>query len=331
MVVSHLLDDVNRLCTETVREYMRLIVLPGWQQDVYKNGQAALREHKKEEKYVNALALMNEKGIDNYTLENADITFMSEIAHAGKGVLSQSKKVMHRLERVAEGRNFKSHETYNEENEELCLAGLIQLCDLKKFVEYLHIYDNMIPSEKVQKFYDEYLPKIESLKARLTDAWRDVVGEDCEIKRDLERAKNPKNEYEAWGRLPIKYIERYRGDDDWLDKWNHFMMAASNEGFYEAHLNAAKQFVEIYDNIEEAAVRVRMFCDALNNGQAGMNPVPEKRDLADFFEMCLKVNRLEGDLKNICDELIESGTLAKQPDGSFRPPERNNREGQRPV
>lgn len=100
--------DVVKLRCNACQDFLKLIISDNWQQFVYNKAQREIQDNERyKEKYLSAYEKMREIGIHNYSVDDMDVTFISEIIHGCRNIAPTAEGTRKRLEQLIEDRNFK--------------------------------------------------------------------------------------------------------------------------------------------------------------------------------------------------------------------------------
>ena len=108
--------------------------------------------------------------------------------------------------------------------------------DIISFIKTVDLSESTIPNDDRLAFRAKWMSKAEELKIQLDEERIELVQIQKEIDRDIRVVKDAKDVHE-------KYIKYYRN----TDRYNKFMVAASNERIAFAHSDAALIFLQKHD------------------------------------------------------------------------------------
>ena len=99
-----------------------MVIKDGWQQVLYEKAKQEFEvEEKYYSKYIAVYRKMREVGIDNFSIDEMDVTLISAIVHdRGLNSIAPTKKETRIcLEQLTEDRNEKGHSGGNEDSEKI--------------------------------------------------------------------------------------------------------------------------------------------------------------------------------------------------------------------
>lgn len=269
MKARNRMADVIKLRSNACQDYLKMIITDGWQRSLYDRAKDKIeKDERHKEKYIPAFTTMRAKGVENYSIDDMDVSFISEIVHACKEFIPTQAKTRKAMEILTEDRNIKGHSNENEEDEELYFQGLIALQNLKKFVQTVDQVETAIPDAERCEYVRHYITKIDDLQKLLDEERISLVQRNMRINRDIQHILGSKDQQKAWCDLFGVYNKQ--GDmlkDDSL--FYAFVVKASDAGIREAHGLAANYFMLMRHNYQEAEKRMMWLFNSSEHIPAG--------------------------------------------------------------
>jgi tetratricopeptide (TPR) repeat protein len=318
MNVRNRMADVVKLRCNSCQDFLKMIIADGWQQVIYnkaKNEVASNGRYK--DKYISAYEKMREIGIDNYSVDDMDVTFISEIVHGCRSIAPTDERTRKSIEQLTEDRNLTNHSNENEEDEELYLRGLLALCNLKRFIRTIDKFETTITDDKRSEYRSYYAKKIEELKDILDEERIRIIQKRKDIERDIRRVldcTDEKQRLKVWCELEKLYMDRYWKLENDYERFNEFNVAASDAGIVEAHGMAINYFFLINKDYVEGERRLYMLYESYD-----LLPAYESKSIIDSINFYLaQKNELTDGMNNLIKHIIDQGyPIEKNENGFF--------------
>lgn len=322
MNVRNRMADVIKLRCNACQDFLKLLLNDNWQQELYELAQKEVTNNTfQKNRYIAAYEKMRDIGFENYTVDDMDVTFISTIVDANncnkfKAMNSVHDNTRKSLMQLRDDRNLTNHSDENEEPDELYLRGLLALCNLKNFVRTVDKYELSIEDEKRQSYRQQYITGIDSLEEKLDEERIELIQWKKEMNRDIRKIKESNNQSYEFGRVCNHYFDRYikfEKTDQSYEKYNYFIIQASNCGIEGAHSLAVMHFI-IEKDYSEAERRLFMWYSSKK--EFHINDVQEiVRDINHLINLKYK---LTNSLQEIIDGLISKGfKITKTSKGLF--------------
>lgn len=250
MNIRNRMADVEKLRCNICQDFLKLIIQPGWQQVLYDKAKKEVDTNSKfKDKYIAAYRKMRDIGIDHYSIDDMDVTFISEILSWGcTSVACTQVQTRNALKQLREDRNLNGHSSENETSKELYWRAHSALDNLNKFVQTVDEYETVIDDAKRLDYRQKYIPKIKELRNILED--EHIRSES--IQKDIQKILSGKLE---WNKAYKKYMNSHWKEEK--DIYFEFIVSASDAGIPSAHSLAAQYF--IYEkNLHETEKRLQM-------------------------------------------------------------------------
>lgn len=253
MDIRNRMADVVALRTHALQDFLRMVLKDNWKECVYSKIKAELNGPY-HANYIAAYEKIRDIGIDNYSVDDMDVSFIMVVIKYCGATEPIKTKINHALLKLNDDRKEISHSNENEDAEELYLMALLDLINLRSFVNAVDMDETNIDDAARLSYRQKYVREIEDLKCLIDEERIELVQKRKSIDRDIERILASKNRIAEWERIHELYLHRATLEKKW-DDYTHFMLAASDAGISEAHLNAADCLI-IRGEHQEAEKRI---------------------------------------------------------------------------
>lgn len=317
MNIRNRIADVIKLNCYTCQAFLKMIIVDGWQYVFYNKAKREVGSNGKyKDKFIVAYEKMREIGIENYSIDNMDMTLISSIIHMCRDIAPTNIKTRINIEKLIEDRNAIQHINENEDDEELYLIALLNLCNLKKFVECVDRFEIQIDDIVRLEYRKKYSKKINELKCIIDNERIDLIQKNNMMNRDIERVldcKNEKERKEKWCDTLKIYIDRYLKIEKNYDCFGEFVIRASDFGIKEAH-NMAATYCFLKKNYIEGERRLYLIYTSyealpINNVQS---------ILENINKYLLEGNELTSGMNNLITSIIQQGNeVVKNENGQY--------------
>ena len=257
MKIGNRSDDVIKLRCHICQTFIKMIAVDNWRTVLYPFVQEKIKGPYKD-KYVEQYKAMRQKGIENYSFDDMDVSFIVNILqYCPKiAIVTPTKDTSIALKHLREDRNITDHSSKNEPDEELYLRALIALKDLQSFLHTVDLNEVTIPDETRAQFVQEQSKAINDLKLEI---YNDCI-EMFQIKKDIQLILSSDNQGDTFLRMYQSYNEKaLLSDENRIQLWR-FTIEASNAGIKNAHGLAAIYYL---NDLEEATHRYEMMIDGV--------------------------------------------------------------------
>lgn len=254
MDIRNRTNDVVALRCHVCQDFLKLVLVPDWKSKLYQKAKYAVENNSHRDNYIEAYNKMRDMSLDAYSVDCMDVSFISVIVQFCGNIAPTQKSTREALRKLAEDRNTTNHANENEPTEELYLRGLLSVVDIISFIRTVDLSESTIPDNDRLAFRTKWMSKAEELKTLLDEERIELVQIQKEIDRDIKVVKDAKDSLRAWCDVHEKYIKHYRN----TDRYNKFMIAASDEGITFAHSGAALSFLQ-KRNYDEFFSRLQRF------------------------------------------------------------------------
>lgn len=243
--------------------------------------------------YKEALKMISLKGIDDYSINDMDITLLSNLLKNGNFKCTSYKCRCH-LENLCEDRIFDAHSHGNESDMELFVWGTGALHNLKIFVESVYKNDDLYENEKIE-YIKKYLKEINILLEEIKyhyDGNLEKLFMISELNNSISIILNSQNQSDMYWK--VREIIIAEKNENKLDQ---FIFLSAERGIYLACVEIAYQYFTGYKkpiNYEKAAKYYEKVYSSLS--------VNDKLNLASIY-----INQLSNeDKKEEGYQIIES-------------------------
>lgn len=298
MDIRNRTNDVVALRCHVCQDFLRLVLVPDWKDKLYQKAKYAVDNNSHRDNYIEAYNKMRDMGLDAYGVECMDVSFIAVILQFCGNIAPTQTKTREAFKRLATDRNTTNHASENEPTEELYLRGLLSVVDIISFIRTVDLTESTIPDTDRLAFRRKWMHKAEELKSLLDEERIVLVQVQKEIDCDVSAIKDAENPLSTWCSIYEKYMKHY-----WkTDRYNKFVVTASDEGITFAHSCAAMCFLQEH-NYDEFFRRMTMICSAekpISKGDA----FTVLEDLNLYLDLGNKEN---AQFKSIIDYLKRSG------------------------
>ena len=318
MDVRNRMADVIKLRCNVCQDFLKLIIDDNWQQFIYEKAEKEIDSNGRyKDKYISAYEKMREIGIDNYSIDNMDVTFISEIVHGCKEIAPTDDRTRKNIEQLVEDRNLINHSNENEEPEELYLQGLLALCNLKNFIKAVDKFEINIQDNVRIEYRRKYVKLIDDLKDILDEERILLIQKRKNILKDVQRildCTDEKQRLSTWWKLERLYMDRYWKLENDRDRYMEFIISASDAGIREAHNGAVNYFFIINKDYEEGERRLFMLYESYKS-----LPTYESKSIINTINgYLMKGNKLTHGMEKLIKLVIEQGySVEKNDEGYF--------------
>lgn len=254
MEIRNRMSNVVKLRCNACQDFLKMVIQPGWQQKLYDIAKDAIERNRYADNYRPAFEKMRDIGVENYSIDDMDVSFITQVVCFCTSIVSVQKQTRDALTKLRDDRNLTNHSNENEDDEELYLRGLLALCNLKSFIKTVDKFETKLEDEIRLEYRNKYILQIEELMGILDEERISLIQRVKDITKDIERlleCSDEESRLRLWCDISKLYTNR-----DWKleknpDRYNEFMVKASDAGIPEAHGGAATYFQYIKkDNVE---------------------------------------------------------------------------------
>lgn len=313
MNVRNRMADVVKLRCNACQDFLALVIQPGWQSKLYVIAKDAVEKSHFADNYIAAYEKMRDVGVENYKIQDMDVTFITQVVRFCGEVVKVNKPTKDALIKLKDDRNLTNHSSENEDAEELYLRGLLALCNLQNFVRTIDKVETNIDSELRLEYRNKWLPQIEDLKNTLDEERILLIQRDKDIDRDINRIIESNEKLGTWVALSELYMNRYWKLENDYDRYNEFIVKSSDAGIVEAHNGAANYYFLIKKDYIEGEKRLLMILNSFDKV-----PAFEAKSIVDMINHYLmEGNELTDSMREIVDSIVKQGYLVVENENGF--------------
>lgn len=309
MDVRNRMADVVKLRCNACQDFLKLVIRPNWQQNLYNKAEKEVTNNTKyKDKYIAVYEKMRDIGIENYSVDDMDVTFISEMVYGCRNIVPTEKETKKAIAQLKADRNLTNHSNENEDQEELYLRGLLALCNLRNFVRIVDKAETSIDDDTRIQYRRDYIAKIEDLKTLLDDERIELIKRDKDMRADIEKVLNANDGGRTWATVNNAYFDRCFKINKDAEAYKDFIFKAADAGIMEAYGSAADYYIDVkkYNEAEKLLYTLYNSDDEKNHDPRNM------MKLASIYLNQQSENA--GDGKKILQELIERGYVIESED-----------------
>lgn len=252
------LSDVKKLRTNILQSFFKLICVDNWQEYVFDYIDKNRKAHS------NSYNTIIIKG-NSYSIEDMDDTLLMEIFYGcGKcRIKLNDKDLVKMMKDLKVDRNHYSHSNENENDEELYLTGLLDLCRLSMFLERLNAFETSIDDEKRNMLFKKYYPLVNNLKTTMDEERITNVQIEKSIKNDIDKILMSQDKDRTYFHTQQGYFEMYFKSKRQPHIYSLFLLRATEAGLSSSpfegidyyflikdYKNYVKRLIEIADKLD---------------------------------------------------------------------------------
>lgn len=246
MKILNRLPDVKKLESNILQDYLKLVIKPQWAEELYEIAKRKVNGQYKAS-YQPIYKRMRDKGVENYTVEDMDISCICQIVLYEPSLLAGTidnqikNSVRGIMIDIRDDRNDYGHLSDNEADEELYDLGRRILRDLKTFVELVDDKSTFLDEEELIKFRKKSKEKINNLQKTLDEERIELIQRHREIDMNVESIIEDADPRRRWSELHSFYMEKWRVNKAAEDAFD-FFTKSSEKGIPYAHPMAANVY-----------------------------------------------------------------------------------------
>lgn len=309
MDVRNRMADVVKLRCNACQDFLKLVIRPNWQQNLYNKAEKEVTNNTKyKDKYIAVYEKMRDIGIKNYSVDDMDVTLISELVYGCSDIAPTEKETKKAITQLKADRNLADHSNENEDPEELYLRGLLALCNLRDFIRIVDKTETSIDDDARMQYRRDYIAKIENVKNILDNERIELVKRNKDMRTDIEKVLNANDGGKTWTIVNSAYLDRCFKINKDAETYKDFIFKAADAGITEAYGSAADYYIDgkKYDEAEK-------LLSALHNSDDEKNHDP--RNMMKLASIYLnRQSKNAGDGKKILQKLIERGDVIESED-----------------
>ncbi len=316
MEVRNRISDVDKLRCNACQDFLKMTIKPGWQKEIYDIAKDAIEHNRYANNYRPTYEKMRDIGIDNYSVDNMDVTFITQVVCFCPSVVTVHKNTKEALKKLRDDRNLNNHLNENEDAEELYLRELLSLCNLKNFINNVDKNEVQIDDEKRLLYRSKYILKIEELTDILDKERIELIQRAKDIRKDINKllaCKDEKTRLRLWCDISKLYMDREGKLEKTPESYYEFMVKASEAGITQAHIYAATYF-QLKKDYVEMERRLRM----LYGDYEKISAIDAKNIIDSINWYLSEGNRITPGMLKMAEGIIDLGfPVMKSEDGIF--------------
>lgn len=255
MNIRNRMNDVTALRCHVCQDFLRLVLLPGWKEKLYKKAKNAVENNSHRDNYIEPYNKMRNIGLEAYNVDCMDVSFISVIVLFCSDIAPVEKSVRDALKKLSGDRNATGHSSENESTEELYRRAHLAVSDIISFIQTVDLSQSTIPDTNRLGFRNKWMKEAEKLQDLLDCERIECVQIQKEIVRDIRAIKASEDALATWCNVYEKYNKHYFN----TERYNQFIVSASDEGITFAHIYAASYFAH-ERNFDEFFRRINLLC-----------------------------------------------------------------------
>ena len=255
MDIRNRMNDIVALRCHVCQAFLKMVLVPDWKEKLYREAQNAVEHNSYKDNYIEAYNKMRDLGLEKYDVDYMDVSFISVIVFYCRGIAPAEKRTKDALKKLTEDRNTAGHSSENEPTEELYLRALLAVSDIISFIKAVDLSESKISDSDRLQFRVKWMKESESLKNLLYDELIEFVQVSKEIAQDIKKIKESENALATWCNIYEKYSKHY------TERYNRFVVTASDEGIIFAHTYAAAYF-NFKKDFDELFRRLNLLCSS---------------------------------------------------------------------
>lgn len=184
MNIENRMNDVVKLRANICQNLAKMFFPCDWREKLVKTINDSLGT-KNEHKYKEAYNDIQNIGLENYTIEEMDVTLINYLFQNANFCITSSKfRRMMRI--VTNDRNSISHCSSNESPKELYINAIISLNNLKNLISNDYSEGMKIDCNEYSKFRRDYFSKIIDLQDLLLEECAELISFDKQFDKDIK-------------------------------------------------------------------------------------------------------------------------------------------------
>lgn len=306
------IGEIKKLRTNACQDFLSLIIQNGWQNQLYKIAESAVKNNVNKLSYSGIYNQMRNYGITNYSVYDMDITAINTIiTYNNHLIIPISNKTKDEFNIIKEDKNITSHASDNEEPEKLFYEELRFIRHLRNFI--IAVDDNeslsITDSDRLQ-FRKKYIKLIDDKESALEQDLFILTQPKQKRKNDIEYILNSENPSQAWLDMQDEYYRKVQQGRIEYTEVFEFIKEAAESGIEFAYEQAAAIFYS--DQEYEKAEKYLLIFYRDRNSRC--RTTTNMMKLANIYINIMKSKAQEG--YDIINELIDSGcNIVKTADG----------------
>lgn len=296
------LTEISVLRTHALQAFLKMILPEDWKQSLYEKVKDEVENGNHKESYRAAYEKMREVGVDQYCVEDSDVSFMNVIIQFCKSIAKTDRYTQNAVRILSADRNESHHSGENEDEEELYLRGLLELCDLRSFIRVVDRYETTIDNSLRENYQQKYIAEIQQLMDQIDEERIELIQWRKGLDKDIQRVLASKNPSQTWLDVFDNYFKRYFTIEKNYEKFDEFMIFASDAGIVFAHIRAADIFMR-KEEYAETERRIQMLSSAYNK-----LVTPDARAIIHIINLLhQRTGSISDEMKQLAERIIAEG------------------------
>lgn len=317
MNVRNRMADVVKLRCNACQDFLKMVIVDGWQHKLYEKAKKEVETNGKfRDKYIAAYEKMRDIGVENYSIDEMDVTFISEIVHCPNFIAPVKEQTRKSIEQLTIDRNLTNHSSENEGDEELYLRGLLALCNLKDFIRTVDRFEIGINDEARRMYRRQYAKKIDELKDVLDTERIKLIEKYKAFQLDINKileCKDEEGRLSLWCDIEKNYSDRYTRIEKDYETFYEFVVEASDAGIPEAHGSAINYYLLIKKDYDEVERRLGIMVESFE-----LLPPYEAKSIIDVINMYLmEGNTLTENMQALVAKIRTQGYCVEKDDKGY--------------
>ncbi len=257
MNIKFKMTEIDDLRIEACQEYFKQVLKNGWQQQLYSIAEKEVKNNGRfKDKYIETYNSMRDRGISCFSVEDMDITIMSQLPWNKMVVNDGLRKVMAAI--TKDKNETQSHRNGNETNNELYRRAHLYLENLRDFVRAVD-KDESIDDIERAAYRQKYISRIDSLDNEIDDERIKTIQKEKEMADGIARVLSSADPGTEWMKVLKPYMDNLRDarGPEKYDEFFQFVVQASDAGIPYAHWYVV-EFCLDREDYAEATKRIEL-------------------------------------------------------------------------
>lgn len=319
MDIRNRMATIKKLRTNACQDYLNLVLVHNWK-DVLETVIENEINTKYANTYIPTRRIMREKGKDDYSVYDMDITIINAI------IVHHNKELLHSIQqdtidaflRIKDDKNAMSHANDNEDDSELYSQSFLFLRNIKEFIRTVDEKEiSAIDNINRQAFLQKYSKEIKGLEKTIdeerfeTNLTNEANFTNYKIKKDINTILESNNQQMVWNLLFESYLKAWRLDGG-EKEYCAFIAEAAKAGIIQAYEYAADYYIQIEKDYDMAEKYLYYLYENKVNGRYNVQLM---MTLADIY--LHNLSKHKGDGHAVINSLIDDGyNIQKTPKGT---------------
>ena len=313
MDIRNRMATIKKLRTNACQDFLSLVLVHNWK-DVLET--VIENETKKQyaNTYIPTRRIMREKGKDEYSVYDMDITIINAIiVHHNKELLNSIQQdTINAFLKIKDDKNDMSHANDNEDDSELYSQSFKFLRNIKEFIRTVDEKEiNSIDNTNRQAFLQKYSKEIKELEKTIDKERFETNHTYYKIEKDIKTILESDNKQMVWNLLFESYSKGLLlegGEKEYCA----FIVEAAKAGIIQAYEYAADYYIQIEKDYDMAEKYLYYLYENKVNERYNVQLM---MTLADIY--LHNLSKHKGDGHAVINSLIDDGyNIQKTPKGT---------------